>query len=111
MEIKYVILRSNECNGRWSYYGGPKTYREPYKNTYVINKYDDRYLNTDVKDAVLYDTKEQAIEEIKNFMAMVEHPDPKTKKYLGVGIFKIEEVYINTMPKDDVRNQKVELSE
>ena len=81
MKKKFLILRSNRCNGYWSYLGKPKEDRE----TYITDVLGDRFLLTGVEDAVQFDSKEEAEELIQ--------------KLSQLGIFKIEEIYINDFPQ------------
>ncbi len=95
MITKYAILKANECNGYWSYYGPTPSYD---RYTPIVNKHADRFLNTDITTAVLYDSYEEAHKAIEDFASLIIQEDPKTIKYIGVGYYKVEKVYQHVMP-------------
>lgn len=78
MERKYLILKSNGCNGYWSYMGKEKTYNQPITKSVFF----DRFVCVDVADAVQFDTKEDA----EIFISKL--------GMNGKTFFKIEEVYV-----------------
>lgn len=97
MEKKYIILKSNGCNGFWSYLG-KKLERE----SYITDDLNDRFILTGVEEAVQFDTHEEAVEEIKSFSGQIEKVDKSNTDTLvnnkGAGIYRIEEIFI--IPKD-----------
>jgi len=74
-EIKFVILKSNGCNCYWSYMG-------PVKSGRIISDiFNDRFLGVDVKNAVMFNTYEEAENTLELFG-------------MQSGIFKIEKIYL-----------------
>lgn len=100
METKFIILRSNNCNGYWSYYSEFKE-----RDRYIVDRFGDRFLNTDVKDAKRFDTREDALKEIEGFIELVDTEMGGTERhvnFIGAGTYKIEEIYVHPVPEVQV---------
>jgi hypothetical protein len=103
MKEKFVILKSNECNGFWSYYGHPIDRDEP-----IVDEFNDRFISTDTTEAVQFDSYDAAVEEIKSFESLGSVKEDvssteTTYRQLGAGLYRIERIYV--IEKDHELNQ------
>lgn len=103
MKHKFIIARAS-ANAYWNYYN--KNHRDKilpeYKsNPPIVNEVVDCFLNGCIKEATKFDSYEDAQKEIESF-SKIEHEkkegDEIIKTYPGVGIYKIDKIFVIDLP-------------